>query len=89
MESTKFYGRDKLILIALGPTATVLAYDLAKEGYWAIDIGHLDLEYEWFLKGEGYSYIPQKYNNEVPGDDEVIQIHDMGYEKSILTKILF
>lgn len=89
LESTKFYGRDKLILIALGPTATVLAYDLAKEGYWAIDIGHLDLEYEWFLKGEGYSYIPQKYNNEVPGDDEVIQIHDMGYEKSILTKILF
>ena len=43
------HGEGKLILIALGPAATVLAYDLAKEGYWAIDIGHLDLEYEWFL----------------------------------------
>lgn len=89
LEWTKFYGRGKLILIALGPTATVLAYDLAKEGYWAIDIGHLDLEYEWFLKGEGYSYIPQKYNNEVPGDDEVTQICDMKYEKSIIKRIPF
>ena len=89
LEWTKFYGKDKLILIALGPTATVLAYDLSKEGYWAIDIGHLDLEYEWFLKGEGYSYIPLKYNNEVPGDDEVTQIQDKEYEKSILKKILF
>lgn len=88
LDQTKAYGKDKLILIALGPTATVLAYDLAIEGYWAIDIGHLDLEYEWFLKGEGYSHIPNKYNNEVPGDDDVIQIHDEEYEKSILVKIL-
>ena len=35
----------------MGPTATVLAYDLAKEDYWAIDIGQLDTEYEWFLRG--------------------------------------
>ena len=34
---------DKTILIALGPTASVLAYDLAKAGYHAIDIGHADL----------------------------------------------
>lgn len=87
-ECTKLYGKDKLILIALGPTATVLAYDLAKEGYWALDIGHLDLEYEWYLKGEGYSHIPNKYNNEVLGDDEVTQIYDDEYEKSILSKIL-
>lgn len=40
--------KDTLILIALGPTATILAYDLAKEGYQAIDIGHVDVEYEWF-----------------------------------------
>lgn len=43
------YGKNKLILAILGPTATVLAYDLAKEGYWIIDIGQLDTEYEWFL----------------------------------------
>lgn len=41
---------DELILLALGPTATVLAYDLARLNIRAIDLGHLDLEYEWFLK---------------------------------------
>lgn len=40
-------GTNKLILIALGPTATILAYDLAQQGFWAIDIGHLDVEYMW------------------------------------------
>lgn len=44
------YGKDKLLLSVLGPTATVLAYDLAKEGYWIIDIGQLDTEYGWFLE---------------------------------------
>ena len=82
------YGKNKVILIALGPTATVLAYDLAKEGYWALDIGHLDLEYEWFLKGKGYSYIPHKYNNEMLGDTRVEEIFDKSYESSILAKIL-
>ena len=70
------------------PTATVLAYDLAKEGYWSIDVGHLDLEYEWYLKGEGYSHISNKYNNEVLGDDEVVQSYDEEYENSILAKVL-
>lgn len=39
--------KDNLILIALGPTASILAYDLSKYGYQAIDTGHLDLEYNW------------------------------------------
>lgn len=42
------YG-DELVLISLGPTATVLAYDLAQAGIQAFDIGQLDNEYEWFL----------------------------------------
>jgi glycosyltransferase family protein len=45
------YSKDKLILIALGPTATVLAYDLAKKGYQAIDIGHLPSCYEVVKNG--------------------------------------
>lgn len=44
-------GDAKLLLLAIGPTATVLAYDLAKSGFWALDVGHLDVEYEWFLSG--------------------------------------
>lgn len=41
---------DTLVLIALGPTATLLAADLAESGYHAVDIGHLDIEYEWYLR---------------------------------------
>ena len=41
-----------LVLLALGPTATVLAYDLALQGIQAIDLGQIDNEYEWFLAGE-------------------------------------
>jgi glycosyltransferase family protein len=47
--AAKKYGKDKLILIALGPAATILSYDLARSGYWAIDIGHIDVEYMWML----------------------------------------
>ncbi|WP_119008222.1 GT-D fold domain-containing glycosyltransferase [Vibrio superstes] len=51
LEKTLEYSVDfDLVLIALGPTATVLAYDLAKKGIHAIDIGHFDIEYEWLLK---------------------------------------
>lgn len=55
-----------VILIALGPTATVLAYDLGKQGLWAIDVGHLDVEYEWFLdKAQKKEPLKNKYVNEV------------------------
>ena len=81
------HGKGKLILIALGPTATVLAYDMARKGYWALDIGHLDLEYEWFLKGKGYSYITHKYNNEMLGDTKITDISDEEYMSSIICRI--
>ena len=42
--------RDALILAALGPTATVLAYDLCKKGYHAVDMGNISDEYECFLR---------------------------------------
>jgi hypothetical protein len=32
--------QNKLILISLGITATIMSFDLAEKGYWAIDIGH-------------------------------------------------
>lgn len=34
---------EVLILLSLGPTATVLAYRLAQEGRWALDLGHLPM----------------------------------------------
>lgn len=73
LEQGQKYGGDfDLILISLGPTAKVLAYDLNKSGYRAIDIGHIDNEYEWFLKGKHCrSLIDGKYVNEIEGGDIV------------------
>ncbi|MDE6606843.1 MAG: GT-D fold domain-containing protein [Lachnospiraceae bacterium] len=79
--------KDKLMLIALGPTAGVLAYDLAMQGYQAIDIGHADLCYEWIRRGLFYgekTWIPHKYNNELVGDFVVEDIHDVWYESQII-----
>lgn len=52
---------DKLILIALGPTATVLSYDLCNKGYQAIDIGAFDVDYEWFLRKEVELGVPLEF----------------------------
>lgn len=43
------FSKDKLFLFAVGNTAKLLVTDIVKEGYRAIDIGNLDLEYEWYL----------------------------------------
>ncbi len=43
---------NTLILLALGPTATVLTYDLCKKGYQAVDIGMISKEHECFLERE-------------------------------------
>lgn len=68
-EVSKFAVNYDLVLVALGPTATVLAYDLGSAGHWAIDIGHLDVEYEWFRK-RAQKKIPlmDRYVNEAPSE---------------------
>ena len=81
--------KSKLILIALGPTATVLAYDLSNYGYQAIDIGHIDIEYEWFLqKATEKRPVKNKYIGEVDGGTNVDEIKDIKYESEIITKIV-
>ena len=42
--------KDCLFVMALGPTATVLAEDLTNAGYRALDMGHVDTAYEAFLR---------------------------------------
>ena len=79
---------DTLILIALGPAAGVLAYDLYRAGFQAIDIGHVDLEYEWYLrKARGRCEVKYKYNNECDGGDDVEDIHDEKYAAEIIADL--
>lgn len=43
------YGKDKLFLLSAGAAAKPLAEKLFLAGYRVLDIGNLDMEYEWFL----------------------------------------
>lgn len=44
------YPKDRLFLISLGVAAKFLAEKLFLEGYRVLDIGNLDMEYEWYLR---------------------------------------
>jgi glycosyltransferase family protein len=81
--------KNALILLALGMTATVLAADLSKAGYQAIDIGHIDVEYEWFLmNAREKCRIPGKAVNEC-GDNHPEETEtDPVYAASIIKTIL-
>jgi len=90
LAAAKRHGADKLILIALGPTATVLSHDLARSGLWAIDIGHLDVEYMWMLS-RARTRIPIKgrYLSELSGDGdlEIAEADRDSYDQSIVETI--
>ena len=82
--------KNVLILISLGPAASVLSYDLCKMGYQALDIGHADIEYEIYLrKYNKIKRIPYKYVNQAKDGKKNIQnVKDKNYYKQILAKIL-
>lgn len=80
--------KNVLFLIALGPTATVLAYDLFKNGYQAIDVGHVDIEYEWYrMKAKRKVKIPSKYVNEAPNGNIVTVDAGKVYDSQIIARI--
>lgn len=86
-KALEFRKEDVLILLALGPTASILAWDLAKHGYWAIDIGHIDIEYELFLMGaKGMVPVKNKYVNEAEGGQDVGNIADEKYNSEIVCR---
>lgn len=71
----------------MGPTATILAYDLHKAGYQAVDIGHVDVEYEWWRMGATRKVqLEKKYVNEAFGNKRVADAGE-GYKKEIISQI--
>lgn len=84
--SSKWNG--ELIILALGPTATVLASDLSKKGIQALDIGHVDIEYEWYRMGAKEKVaVPGKFVNEVKEGSVVSGCQDPVYHSQIILKI--
>lgn len=89
LSCAKKYADNKLILIILGPVATIMSYDLSNEGYWAVDIGQLDIEYEWYLrKVEKRCDIPYKTVSEVIKYDEIKTDDNCEYIKKYRKEIV-
>lgn len=79
-------GEFDILVCALGPTATVLCYDVANR-IQALDLGHVDIEYEWYLvNAQSKQAVKNKSVTEVIGDcdDET----DSSYRKQIIGEVL-
>ena len=84
----KKVSKNSLICISLGPCATVLAYDLAKVGYQALDIGQLDNEYEWYIhKAKERIEIPGKMVAEISGNRNIENYSNETYNSQIIAVI--
>lgn len=90
LRAAKKFGKEKLCILALGPTATVLAYDLAKENFWALDLGHVDIEYSWFkMNAKDKIAVNGKKAAEVQGNEDfsLNEVERKLYEQSIIFEI--
>lgn len=88
LDKIKQIHTNELVIMALGPTATILAAKLSEAGIQAIDIGHVDIEYEWYLrKSSGHDLIPGKYTNEVAQGSQVDDCEDTWYTSQIVARI--
>lgn len=76
-----------LFILALGPTATVLSYALCENGRRALDLGHIDIEYEWFLRQEADVAIRGKYTNEALGGRVVGECEHPDYDAQIIADL--
>lgn len=83
--------KDSLIILALGHTATVLSFDLSELGYQALDLGHIDVEYEWMLMGATEKVaLDNKAVNEVGRNSSAGGHNDMDkvYESQIVARVI-
>ena len=53
IECCKEYSKDRLFLASLGVAAKFFTERMFLEGYRVLDIGNLDMEYEWYLNNAG------------------------------------
>lgn len=64
------YTKDTLFLLSIGAVSKILVKDLVDNGYRAIDIGNLDMEYYWFCEKVDYKKHPPKRNYTVDNADQ-------------------
>lgn len=79
------HSEGRLILLMLGPTAKVLAYQLSQLGYRALDLGHIDSEYEWMKMGaETKVQLKHKHTAEYNFDQDIEFIEDEDYNQQVV-----
>lgn len=82
------HAKGRLVLVMLGPTAKVLVEDLSDKGFQAIDLGHIDSEYEWFLMGATRKVkLGHKHTAEFNYDEDIQLETDEVYQGQILAKV--
>lgn len=84
ISAIKAYGKDKLVLLMLGPTAKVIAYRLSTTDMQCIDIGHIDSEYEWFtMQAQTKIKLQHKHTAEHNFDQDILFTEDQDYLQQI------
>ncbi|KRN19268.1 hypothetical protein IV79_GL001641 [Pediococcus claussenii] len=87
-QSIQSHGSDKLVLLMIGPTAKVVAHDLSKQGFWLIDMGHIDSEYEWFKMGaEKKVQISGKHTAEFNNDTDIHLEPNSKYDQQVIVDL--
>lgn len=82
------HAAGRLILLMLGPTAKILAYRLSRLGYRALDLGHIDSEYEWMQMGaETKVQLKHKHTAEFNFDQGIEFVEDEGYNSQIVVDL--
>lgn len=78
----------ELVVTALGPTATVLAADLTELDIQVLDIGHIDIEYEWFLnRATTKEAVKGKFTNENMDGLTHADCNDANYLSQIIARV--
>lgn len=88
-KAIKAYGKNKIVLLMLGPTSKVIVNDMYKNSMQLIDLGHIDSEYEWFKMGVyEKTKIPGKHTAEFNNDDDKVELKsDKSYDKQVVAYI--
>lgn len=87
LANSRKLNKEDLILIVLGPAGKILAYDLIQDGYQVVDIGQVDMDYDWYLSGVDYK-VPNsdKYVSQLPPAAITEEVDDT-YINQIIFKV--
>lgn len=79
--------KSKLILIVLGPAGKLLTYDMFMKGYQVVEIGQIDMDYDWYKANLGYKIpSPYKYVSQQP-ETVISDVNDESYTAQIISEI--